>query len=600
MKKIISNIVIFILFIIAAVGSTAIESRYKNNLLNVELSQTPDNRVSVLLVFEKPYNEPVKVIYKTDNEYNILLPETYHSITSVNTLNALNIRSANVKLVPYFNQDNANGYTKISIKTTRPVVFNAHASYITTQIADNELIDKLERDDDIKFADEVAQLPVVKPQVTTKTKVAKAKQTPKPTTIAKKSATTVKKAAKTVPAKPKAPVKTATTPIAKQPAKTAPPAPVITPTTEQAAETRSITDEKLALMPDINAIADNTDNKISPSQQTITEEKEVTQSQNTLPNTENIHIAFLSGAALLLFILLLRVLGKQNKIISTPSNIQHQENTAESPESNIPQEIQNLSWQDKYKYMKQKENPQFDLKQTDIQNSAYADSIENNAHSFTDELKEIADSFEENIQNENLFVPSESIPTVNESNNSFPSDELVEEAFLENFIDEEEPETTEQNETLDPFGLNKEPINEGFEPAQIHLHKPEKNKTGIENTARFNEKPIRNSSETKENNATENKKQYISNPVEPTLINQAKISKTKGFYLVRYGSEVALMGYIKDQVFLINSFQNTNQSFVQTRLTEKKRGSDIYMVRSDDYKALVEVSKDTMKTLIKL
>ena len=54
MKKILSYIVIFTLFIIAAVGSTAIEPRYKNNLLNVELSQTPDNRVSVLLVFEKP------------------------------------------------------------------------------------------------------------------------------------------------------------------------------------------------------------------------------------------------------------------------------------------------------------------------------------------------------------------------------------------------------------------------------------------------------------------------------------------------------------------------------------------------------------------
>ena len=89
------------------------------------------------------------------------------------------------------------------------------------------------------------------------------------------------------------------------------------------------------------------------------------------------------------------------------------------------------------------------------------------------------------------------------------------------------------------------------------------------------------------------------NPSEPTLINQAKISKTKGFYLIRYGEEVALMGYIKDQVFLINTF-NTNQSFVQTRLTEKQHGADIYMVRSDDYKALVKVSKDDMKTLIRL
>ena len=146
MKKILSYIIIIGLFLIAGMKSIAIDSRYKNNLLNVELSQTPDNRVNVLLVFEKPYTEPVKVVYKTDNEYNILLPETYHSITSVSTLNALNIRNANVKLIPYFNQDNSNGYTKITLQTTRPVVFNAHASYITTQLAQNDLIDKIFED----------------------------------------------------------------------------------------------------------------------------------------------------------------------------------------------------------------------------------------------------------------------------------------------------------------------------------------------------------------------------------------------------------------------------------------------------------------------
>ncbi len=90
------------------------------------------------------------------------------------------------------------------------------------------------------------------------------------------------------------------------------------------------------------------------------------------------------------------------------------------------------------------------------------------------------------------------------------------------------------------------------------------------------------------------------NPLEPTLINQAKISKTKGFYLVRYENEVALMGYINEQIFLLHSFDNKQPAFIQTRLTEKKKGSEVYMVRAENFKSLIKVTKDNMQTLINL
>ena len=608
MKKILSYIVIFTLFIIAAVGSTAIESRYKNNLLNVELSQTPDNRVSVLLVFEKPYTEPVKVIYKTDNEYNILLPETYHSITSVNTINALNIRSANVKLVPYFNQDNANGYTKISIKTTRPVVFNAHASYITTKIADTELIDKLQQDNDFKIAPTTLPTESVKKASVTPQVKPVPKKITQSTSAAKKTQTkTAKKATPQKQTTQKVAVKPVTKPVAKQVPQTQPVKQVIqekqTPQPTQVATTipAQTEDTKLAIDTENSNVTEQitAENMVTPqlqqTQSEIKEKENVGITSESFRFGENIHLVFLAGAAFLLLILLIRLLGSSAKRqIRTIPDTKYANHpiTEEKYSADIPQEIQNLSWQEKYKFMKQKEDSQFEFNPTSQEQTA---DIPNFADTIAEIEEESAETNSSPTEMESIEVyQSESI----QDKTDIPSEELVDEAFLE--LISEEPKKADN----DPFGLNAEPINEGFEPAQ-----PKANTTSRINNLSRPQKPLHanntpaptSNNIRKETNktATNPSKNLNVNPAEPTLINQAKISKTKGFYLIRYGEEVALMGYIKDQIFLINTF-NTNQSFVQTRLTEKQHGADIYLVRSDDYKALVKVSKDDMKTLIRL
>ena len=573
MKKILSYIIIIGLFLIAGMKSIAIDSRYKNNLLNVELSQTPDNRVSVLLVFEKPYTDPVKVIYKTDNEYNILLPETYHSITSVSTLNALNIRNANVKLVPYFNQDNSNGYTKITLQTTRPVIFNAHASYITTEIAQNDLIEKIEQDEEFKINPTTIALNSAKTnkKTTTKTqpKVA-SKQTVK-------TAKTVQKSATKPTTKPVANTQTKPQTIATKQIQQAKPAEEIKPI--ETIDTQKITQTKTT------EIQHNTEStKVATTQTNTIKEpiKPTTNNiKNIMENNSNTPIGVLAGAVILLLLMLSKLSHKKEKAFNIP-NLKHPEFEYEpQQQQEMPQEIKDMTWQEKYKFMKEKES-NITQPNTEI--------INNNDIQHLD-----TEEFEHTIQINN----SKEIEVIepNEPNEPYETIEVLDEKAKE--------DTTTQ---YDPFGLNNPPINEGFEPATT---KETEETIDIESLNDFSDieptidvmyrhAPDKEEIEPLKIEETQKTKKHTSNPIEPTLINQAKISKNKGFYLIKYNNEIVLMGYINEQVFLLHTFKNQQQSFVQTRLTEKQKGADVYLVRSENYKSLIKVTNNNMQTLMKL
>ena len=111
----------------------AIESDFKNSLLKVEYIKTGADSYNIKLFTQKPYNEPIKVIKKTNTNYYILLPETFHSVGSVAPLG--DIKSTEVKLFPYAGQDLNNGYTKISIFTSKPLNIKAQLNSSTKTVA---------------------------------------------------------------------------------------------------------------------------------------------------------------------------------------------------------------------------------------------------------------------------------------------------------------------------------------------------------------------------------------------------------------------------------------------------------------------------------
>ncbi len=95
---------------------------YKNSLLKVELLKKTSGDYSINLYTQKRYQEPVKVIKKSDYSYYILLPETKNSAIKTSAPSG-DIRNVSISLHPYAGQDVSSGYTKININTTKPINF---------------------------------------------------------------------------------------------------------------------------------------------------------------------------------------------------------------------------------------------------------------------------------------------------------------------------------------------------------------------------------------------------------------------------------------------------------------------------------------------
>lgn len=88
------------------------------------------------------------------------------------------------------------------------------------------------------------------------------------------------------------------------------------------------------------------------------------------------------------------------------------------------------------------------------------------------------------------------------------------------------------------------------------------------------------------------------NPDYPELISQVRISKNKGLYLINYDDQYSLLGYINDKIFVIKKFESINNKKLQVRVNARTEKSTTYIVRLDNYKALIDVSTSNMKTLI--
>ena len=119
MRKVLIIIAALFVFIFGAQRIYAVDNDYKNNLLKIEVTELDSSHYDIGLYTQKIYNEPVKIIRKSDTIYYFLLPETSHAITSVTPVGA--VKNVLVKTYPYSGQDMNNGYTKVAIITNKAV-----------------------------------------------------------------------------------------------------------------------------------------------------------------------------------------------------------------------------------------------------------------------------------------------------------------------------------------------------------------------------------------------------------------------------------------------------------------------------------------------
>ena len=74
------------------------------------------------------------------------------------------------------------------------------------------------------------------------------------------------------------------------------------------------------------------------------------------------------------------------------------------------------------------------------------------------------------------------------------------------------------------------------------------------------------------------------------------IDKNRGFYIVNLDGETALVGRIKEEIFVLKKFTSNIEKPLQVR----KDNPNVYMVKADGFRSLVEVGEDKMGVLIEL
>lgn len=99
-------------------------------------------------------------------------------------------------------------------------------------------------------------------------------------------------------------------------------------------------------------------------------------------------------------------------------------------------------------------------------------------------------------------------------------------------------------------------------------------------------------------------KKYCEETVEdspnPMLLFTSQLAQNKGFCLVEYNQKYSLIGYVNDDIFLLNQFDSLKTTEIRSRLSETKSNSEMYIVRLGTYKSLVEVTDEKMELLIDL
>lgn len=92
---------------------------------------------------------------------------------------------------------------------------------------------------------------------------------------------------------------------------------------------------------------------------------------------------------------------------------------------------------------------------------------------------------------------------------------------------------------------------------------------------------------------SENKANYVNGLIVKSGFN---IDKEKGFYLVNLDGETALIGRIKEEIFVLKKFDRPIEKPIQVR----QDNPNVYMVKAEGFRSLVEVNEDKMGVLIEL
>jgi flagellar biogenesis protein FliO len=551
-------IITFLLYFTGIVN--AIQNEYTNQLLKIGFNKIDNTTVSATIYTTSAYSIRPVPIKRAGNEYVLILPETYHSITSNPDFTASDglIRNVDVKLLPYISSNSNNGYTKVSFKLAGD---NIKMSLNNEIVANKAKITQ----DDNEIASLLGNKPLVQKQEKNTSKTFKTiykdppeeipvnYKTPKPAKTAQKiTAKPVTKIETTEkePVKPHQADIKQTSPqekpyIATVKEKTA-------PQEAKPAVKKTIKKEKTDKEVTVKIAAVENSNAKKPAVITDTE-KPVSQTftQAGLLNNKNFLYTAGISAVLVPLLLMFIMMWAINKFVKKPKK---QALNLSQPENETAISI---NTPDKLPFSPNSNNNFSQHLPDEEENTG------GNIYEFKPEYTEYAD-FEE-------------IPAVNETKDT----------DYNNYdeFSEAEPEFYVQNDEND---------------ADIFYETDDFNETDEENEeSDFSFKDVfeQNEPAQKQFEAVEEKEDEEG----LNLIESSEIDENKRIYLVELEGKKLLIGEINSEIFVLQEFDNEFENpKIHTRITDHRNNRNIYHVQVEKWRALVGVTEQKMELMLVL
>ena len=623
---------IFILLILLFLGFTKVNAgnAYKNELIRVSLSPIGSDDVKITLYMAKPYSEPLRLLKKNDGEFVLILPETYTSAPQKPSISDVigEVTDADIKLYSFVSDTNQNGYTKIVIKTNGLVnlytesVTVGGGSLANAQNRINNLVVEQLKQNSQTTQNQNSQSQTSQNQVSqsqnTQNKVSQpANQENKLSSLANKvkqqikvpelktnkviDKTTDKKNEKKAELKKTEPLKQE---IKKQEIKPKQnktelqekkielqekkAEPILN--IEESSEIQSIQEEEsIPKLSEESTIVKPEENVINQKDPAISLTQKIKNSfsifkTGLITYTQSIkNIINQSVNILIVVVSIILALVSIKFAISVLKNSGQKQEEYNEPKPEEKKEYSNYFKniiESEYHPKKDESLPKIltekrEYNGINIEPLKSHKEILNKDQNLTwqDKFRALQMNKKSLLQsNDEMFSQKANIETGNTENMN-----------IENPIKKLSQDYRAVKKVLEKHSANKiinDSINQDFTPEKIEKIEV----ISFEDLPKTVQKP---------------KIQVnITEPIEskpPKVLTKLKLGENKGLYLIEYKSRVSLIGYVKENVFKLNTYSSIKIPKVYARLTEKNEKSNTYIVKVDNSKFLIDVDDEQMK-----
>lgn len=579
MKK---SIKILSVFLFSSVLSTAIADNFVNDVKDISLSKNSIGNLSVTLTTDKA--ESLRTIKRDENEYVILLPETSSSKVNPDLSNVQDlVKSCEVKTQPY--AGNIKGYTKITIRTTKPVQVNAKNVVKKQEVVADKKEVALEK----KVEKKVEKNVPVQKKIVNKIK----------NTVVRKNTTKqrVKVKSKKIEQKPT---------IKKEVRKTGV---VDNVSVKNFDESKNVENNIVEEKKENQSV--NTAKNTAPT--AISEEKTDT-NVDLSPIKKSFYTSLAITAVLLLLLILLKMFNKKyaNQTIYKPTSrpdLAQNENTDFQNEdvftqpqeihqdidfeNNDAEEIENVpEVTDVPEIVDENQSGQFD--------DVTEENVENNTEEpFDFEDEDLNSYFDEDLYVDDVFGKEEKGDVYNDvvDSNQYESNDISQ-SLQETDLDNQDASIEDTTHSYDEDESAQEELPQELPQELLQ----EDLITDITNNSAENvdlEETL-NVDENEDINEVENVEEQPEEDLENIVRESYQLTPTKTLYLADYDGETVLMASIKDEFVVLKKFDEIIDKPMIVRRTEKNSKKSTYIVRVGSFRGVVEVTMKSVDLVLEL